>query len=181
MALPFWNEPDQGAYRRSLSNAARRFAFRIGSLHLPDAWRVVNSGDFRKAQARLSRRIPQVEHLVDAFKDTVNRHPFQEVVPAVRNATAHPSEEVIRRALAVVPENWLMDIPISTPGLGDHFNVTDRLLDAFVLDVTHARYRAEDEAQSFDRLVEEMFDAVVALRNLAAALVAAMCLDTVYA
>jgi hypothetical protein len=44
----------------TVTNGARRFVFRMGTLHLLDVQRLINSGDFRHAIERLSQRLPEI-------------------------------------------------------------------------------------------------------------------------
>jgi len=88
MMLQYTREEGQGAYRRSLSDAVRIYTCRMGTLHLPDAWALVNSGDFRRAQVRLARALPELDAAVERFRDAVNREPLRKLVAGV---TALPS------------------------------------------------------------------------------------------
>jgi hypothetical protein len=179
MMLAYTGEKDQIPFRKGLSDAARIYACRMGTLHLPDVWKLVNSGDFRRVQARLGRRLPGLDAAVERFRDTVNRSPLQKLVAGVRNNIAgHPNEEAFVRALGRVQSD-LMDVPTGyTGGHGDHFNVTDRLYCALLVEDAHAEYSEESLEASTAVLIEEMIAAQLALRDLAAGLVVAMYLDS---
>lgn len=180
MMLAYTKDGDgQSAYRRSLSDSARRYACRMGTIQLPDVWKLVNSGDFIRVEARLSRRIPDLTAAAARFRSAVNRDPLRMLVAGVRNNVAgHPNRLAFERALALVQDGGLMDVPTGyTGGNGDHFNVTDRLFDALLVEDSHAKYSMASVEESVTVLLNEMIDAQLALRDLAAVLVAAMYRD----
>jgi hypothetical protein len=171
-------EGRKGSYREALNDAARHYVVRMGTLHLPDVWQLINSSDYRRVEERVSRRIPQIHNVSERFKETINRGPRQYVVAGMRNSFAgHPDSEAIQQALSIIPPSEMMEIPISTDGLGDHFNVTDRLYGAVLVDKAHAKYKKPDAEESARALLNELIDAQLALRSLAGALLAGMYLD----
>jgi len=181
MMLQYTQVESPSAYGRSLADSARVYACRMGTIHLPDAWKLLSSGDFRRAEARLSRRLAEVTTAAERCRSAMNREPLRELVAGVRNDLAgHPNARAFKRALELVQGAGLMDLPTgSTDGHGDHFNVTDRLYSALLAEDSHNGYGTPSVEESVGILLEEIINAQNELRNLAAVLVVAMYLDNV--
>jgi hypothetical protein len=174
-------------WAKSVGHGARRFVFRMGTLHLTDLRQLVNHSDFKRAVDRLSARVPEITEAAEELRRCLNRSPLSTLVAHVRNEfAAHPSREAVEHALGIaVEEGLLMEVPTDWVGrLGLHFNVTDRLFDARLVEMSHEsysrapRYKSEDAEDSVRLVLEEMLDATVALMNLGQKMVIAMYLDT---
>jgi hypothetical protein len=178
LMLDYTSREGSSSYSRSLSASVRNFVCRMGTIHLPDVWALVNSPDFHRVEERLARRVPETRQLADAFRKSINRNPLRALIAGVRNSHAgHPDRAAFERGLSLVEPEAFMDVPLQTDGLGEHFNVTDQLFLALLIDDSHQRYKASDAEESVRLLLDEMIAAQMALCNLAGALFVGMYLD----
>ena len=158
------------------ANTTRRYALRMGAMHLFEIRELVADRRFERAVKRSSRnwRCRDLPEHASELRRQLNSQPLRDVMYRVRNSlTGHYDREQVEEALALVGDSELMDLP----GRGMRHDVVDRLCDVSFAAVSHESYRRDTTEASYRRALESILDAQHAIIAVIQGLVAGLYLE----
>ncbi len=162
--------PEETPSQKAIAAAERRYVFRMSVLHCTEIIDLVNHADFNHAVERCARRGGRFENLTDdaaSLRKKING-PVRQVIEHFRNRFGgHYDRELFAQALTLLDGGDLMDLPGGVKFDYIHFNVTDRLFDVALIDKSHGHYRAADEEKSVEKAMNQVFDVMQDLMNVA--------------